>query len=260
MSLYAFSNLEIFLNQNNFPQSNGRAFQIIRRNLSQGMQKGDIEIRQDGIFCTIDGYEHRSYIFNQKPNISQWGIPKFHIAECEIVANRKNLHGDYIWTNTEQVQLYDRGQDGQAYPTEDSLTTLKLCSKCSQIVDKQVAGIYTTSDFYEYLTEQYGQTTQPELVQTDIFGYTIDWSMISRRYRATKVYRCERCNIDLSEANAQRYLHVHHRSGLKTDNRPQNLECLCIRCHAAVDQRHMGNFNKTINQRELKAFNERFPK
>ncbi len=45
--------------------------------------------------------------------------------------------------------------------------------------------------------------------------------------------RCQQdaCGIQLSAQNS-RYLHIHHKNSLKNDCRPENLVCLCIRCHA----------------------------
>ena len=259
MSLYEFGKLSQFLDSRGFPDAKAGSFQVRHQELLLGMQNGEIAVRKDGIYLTVDGYDHRGYIFNQKPDISRYKIPKFHVAECEIVENRKSLNGDYIWTNTENVQLYDRGNGGRAFPQQGELTTLQLCSKCRQLIEQETSNILTTGDFHNYLLETYGVPEPTEPVKTDVFGYTSDWSMISRRYRTFKNYVCERCRADLSVSTARRYLHVHHRSGRKTDNRIENLECLCIRCHATTDQRHQNNFERPINRRELEAFNQFFP-
>lgn len=38
-----------------------------------------------------------------------------------------------------------------------------------------------------------------------------------------------------------------------------NLECLCIRCHANVDDVHRKNFSKGDNLFRLNDFNEKYP-
>ena len=44
-------------------------------------------------------------------------------------------------------------------------------------------------------------------------------------------FKCDNCQIKLDGAH-RKYLHVHHKNGLKNDNSKSNLEVLCIRCHA----------------------------
>lgn len=259
MSLYSFNGLEEFLNRQGFPKAGVGTFQLLKRNLVQGMQQGDIILRTDGIYCKIDDQEYKGYIFNQKPDISRYGVPRFHAAECEIVAKRHNLNGDYIFTTSENVQLYDRGQNGIPFPSKDKFSILQLCSKCSQLLGARNKGIIDTEDFHAMLIEQYGSAAEPENSAVDIFGYTPDFSVISKKIRESKLYRCDQCRVDLSISTDRRYLHVHHLNGRKTDNRPQNLQCLCIRCHAAVDAKHKGNFETSINKRELEAFNKKFP-
>ena len=260
MSLYSFSGLDQYLNQKGFPKADVGTFQLLKRNLMQGIQQGDIIIRSDGIYCMIDGHEYKGYIFNQKPDISRYGEPKFHAAECEVVAKRHNLHGDYIFTTSENVQLYDRGQDGIPFPGKDQFSILQLCSKCGQLIGARNAGIFDTEDFHVMLVEQYGTAAEPDSSIVDIFGYTPDFSLISKKIREAKSYQCEKCSINLSSVMDRHFLHVHHLNGRKTDNRPQNLQCLCIRCHASVDERHKGNFATVNRERELDIFIKKFPK
>ncbi len=60
-------------------------------------------------------------------------------------------------------------------------------------------------------------------------GYTADWSAISDRYRRSRSFVCELCEVDLKEEPG--LLHVHHVNGVKTDNRWSNLRALCVECH-----------------------------
>lgn len=259
MNLYKFEQLEQFLDKLGAPAAQGRAFQVIERVLNTSLKSKEVEIKPKGIFCTIDGYEHQGYIFNQKPDIAQYkSLPKFHIADCDVVQNRKNLHGDYIWTNSEKVQLYDRGQLGApAYPAKDELTVLQLCNNCRKMVAGQLGTFLTTEVFHKYLLEQYEAAKPAVPIITDVYGYTMDFATISRRFRKECNYTCERCQRVLSSGYCRQCLHVHHRNGIKTDNRLSNLECLCIRCHAEVDQRHSQNFASRINKRKLDECNRR---
>ena len=59
--------------------------------------------------------------------------------------------------------------------------------------------------------------------------------------------------------NAESKVQVNHINGIKTDNNGKNLECLCIRCHANVDDVHRKNFSKGDNLFRLNDFNEKYP-
>lgn len=261
MSLYKFEHLERFLNNMGAPTAQGRSFQEIKRVLNTSIQRKEVELKSDGIFCTVDGYEHQGYIFNQKPDIERYKgkLPRFHIAQCDVVRNRKDLSGDYIWTNSEKVQLYDRGKPSQPpYPRAGELTVLELCGFCRSMVEQKVSTMFNTAIFHKYLVDQY-EAAQPIVpVVTDIYGYTLDFTIVSRKIRKERGYICEKCDLDLSHGYDRQYLHVHHRNGNKTNNDSTNLECLCIGCHSEVDEKHTHNFASRINKRKLDEFNKRF--
>jgi hypothetical protein len=62
--------------------------------------------------------------------------------------------------------------------------------------------------------------------------YTDDFHEVSRRVREQVGWRCEGCRRDLAQLRLRQYLHVHHKSADRRDNRRSNLKALCIVCHA----------------------------
>lgn len=62
--------------------------------------------------------------------------------------------------------------------------------------------------------------------------YSDDFETISRTVRNDSGWHCRRCGVDLSAREKQKWLHTHHKNGEKHDNRKENLEALCIGCHA----------------------------
>lgn len=109
----------------------------------------------------------------------------------------------------------------------------------------------TTLEFYESLDKE--SIFTEEVVQTDIFGYTLHWESISNAYRRKQNYICERCGIQVDKKD-KRFIHTHHKDGDKLNNSESNLECLCISCHSQVDKNH----TEKTNQRDLEIFLERY--
>ena len=46
----------------------------------------------------------------------------------------------------------------------------------------------------------------------------------------------------------KQYMHVHHKNGDKLNNKENNLQCLCLYCHANVDERHKKNLTTGANK------------
>lgn len=57
--------------------------------------------------------------------------------------------------------------------------------------------------------------------------YTADWPDVSNDARRKSKFTCTGCDIRLAGSDS-RFLHVHHKNGLKYDNREINLDVLCI--------------------------------
>ncbi|GAL03974.1 hypothetical protein JCM19237_2125 [Photobacterium aphoticum] len=80
----------------------------------------------------------------------------------------------------------------------------------------------TYSSFFPHMPQR-----QAEHAQT---GYTDDWQRVSSHYKVSQAFTCESCHVDLRKHRL--YLHTHHINGVKSDNRPTNLQALCIDCHS----------------------------
>ena len=109
--------------------------------------------------------------------------------------------------------------------------------------------INSSTDFVEILRQANEDSTNSEEdMEIDIFGYTKNWETISRAYRIKHNYTCEKCGLHIDNELDRMYLHTHHINGNKTDNREKNLRCLCIRCHANVDDNHYKRLTTGANR------------
>jgi len=63
------------------------------------------------------------------------------------------------------------------------------------------------------------------------FSFSQHRSGISAEVKRKRRYICGSCTRTLDGSNSK-YLHVHHKNGIKSDNSGSNLEVLCIGCHA----------------------------
>ena len=66
-------------------------------------------------------------------------------------------------------------------------------------------------------------------------------------------WRCEKCRGDFSHPADRKYLHLHHKNGMKNENDRCNLQVLCLGCHAEEPQHaHLKNLA------EYRTFERRF--
>jgi hypothetical protein len=162
---------------------------------------------------------------------------KFHVADCSTL-QKKRADGTferYVMTNDLSNQFLITGTDWRTRRSRSESVELQVCKNCLKrlnykdysrnyeaFTEFSIAEFFTTySSFFTSLPSRF--------VGDEDGSYNDDWAMISAKYRASKNYLCESCGVDLSKY--KHLLHTHHKSGVKSNNRPSNLQALCIDCH-----------------------------
>lgn len=179
---------------------------------------------------------------------------RFHISDCDtlrrmrdegryeryVVSTRKD--GKFIVNRFEFNMLLGNGVEVE----------LPVCKNCLKRINwqnyKQRGSsekdrIWKSFDLIDYFDRYNSKITIiPKHTEktAPLSEYTPDWNIISNKYRENVGWKCEECGLRLEEE--KKFLHVHHRNGVRSDNSWYNLQALCIKCHAnKPDHDHLKN-------------------
>ena len=227
-----------------------------------------IDIPPDKIEPADDGtleYEGRKvvvYIRDQyaSSDATREQLCKFHVADCVTLQEmrRSNRYERYVVTNRTDgkfivnflVENWYRDKEEEVerrlYVCKNCLRRLNYNGYKSYYGHQKKNAIRESFDLREFF-ERYGSQITREPTHTDITAplntYPPNWDQISYKYRLKQKWKCEECGVDLAGEDSKRFLHVHHKNGLKYDNYDENLLSLCIGCHATKPQHHQLRFH-----------------
>lgn len=217
-----------------------------------------IEIAKD---ATLE-YEGRKvvvYIRDQfcPSDSSREELSKFHVADCRTLQAMRlsNRYERYVvTTRRDGLFLVNFPDSNWIYNKNESVEReLYVCKNCLSRLNYNNYRRYERRGYHdqrrneirnsfslETFFNRYGSQITIEPTHTDLSAprneYAENWNDVSQRYKAKTGWKCEKCRDFLDSPSLRKYLHVHHKNGLKNDNREVNLLSLCLRCHAEMPQ------------------------
>ena len=217
---------------------------------------------QSGIIIYTDenGIRHQGFMYKRIYDLAQYPQgPKMHICRCQVIEdfiNKGNFQKSYRFAETAEVLVFNWAS------RSDVSMRIGVCNYCRNMLsyDDQLRTINSSADFATLLAEsrriQVEKNTDDG--EVDFNGYTRNWHEISTNYKERYNYTCEKCGISITNPFDRRFIHVHHKNGIKTDNNENNLQCLCIYCHANIDNLHKENFSYGAKKIDLQDFIEKY--
>jgi hypothetical protein len=172
--------------------------------------------------------------------------PRFHLGNCRTLKEMRenNRFNRYVvsiktdgWFNLNVIK------SGRA---RTELYNLSVCQNCLDMLifdsfemkwekNKRLNFVreFKIESFFEkYPKSLHAKTPLYNSDNAPLNVYADDFKGISRSIRSAANWCCQQCGINLSAPENRKWLHVHHKNGLKHDNSRSNLEALCIGCHA----------------------------
>jgi hypothetical protein len=169
--------------------------------------------------------------------------PRFHFSSCRTLEDMqaRNRFARYVVATRNdgifQVNVISGGR------AQSSLERLSVCQNCLARLTyggfsfqlaksdrlRRVARFSLTDFFDAYPRDVITQKPIHTADSQPLNDYTNDWSFVSEQTKRKRGMTCEDCGCKPAES---RFVHVHHRDGVKYNNDPSNLQVLCIGCHA----------------------------
>lgn len=208
----------------------------------------DLRILDDGTICYKD-----SRVLLYIRDVSAYGgcetEPRFHVSNCvTLVKMREQGRFDTRYVISAQTDGKFVLNLIRRESSEKVLRALRVCQNCldrlkyhgfektwRQSHKLKAVDAFDLGDFFDIYPRSL-HSNMPTYRSDDapVNLYSDDFAQLSNQIRRAAGWRCEICRIELSSVEVRKYLHVHHRNYAKFDNRPENLQALCIDCHAKV--------------------------
>lgn len=203
----------------------------------------EIKVEPDGTL-SYKGKRVVIYIRDVKQYKDDQSLPKYHLAFCSTLDTMRqhNRWHRYVVANRDDGTFIVNFVGDQ---TTSKPLRLAVCQNClahigwegyyysmARDAKQNLVSQFTLARFFEKYPKDLLSVIPTHTVETaPLNDYPEDWGMISETLKSKRGYKCEKCGHELKGA-LRKYLHVHHKNGNKADSGRENLEVLCIRCHA----------------------------
>lgn len=250
--IYGFQSLKEFLKRKGYRVKEAGPYKKIEGQTLTQADVQNIEFREDGtlVYTAKNGVEHIGFIFKQDYYLGTYPEgPAMHTRRCSVIQDfirSGSYRQHYRFAETSKVWVHDKS----SYK-EVQFENMRHCAYCQQIQQGEFSRVRGSADFERLVdnTPRYNHLRQSkENAEVDVLGYTRDWEQVSQKFRAAHDYTCDSCGLKIDIPFDRRYIQVHHINGTKTNNSEHNLRCLCVYCHAHVDDNHMKRLTKGANK------------
>lgn len=218
----------------------------------------DVLLRTSGVEISIEELEYEQGLLSVKGRQVLLFIPdqgnyiedaladpskgrKFHVMDCStlIEMKSKNRFGRYTVTNnlSGSFDVHGINRANQKFSGKIRLNVCRNCMKelnykaYTHLTSPKKNELVSQFNFEEFFSTYSSLFKHVPVKHTDGFegGYSNDWAKISSALRQDKEFTCQHCTVNLSSNKS--LLHVHHKNGVKNDNKLSNLIVLCADCH-----------------------------
>ena len=199
------------------------------------------------LYISTQAVDKYSYNFN---DIKVNALYKYHIYQCSTIATMFNSGRKHRYkiNNRDDGTFYYTFTDfkGSILKINEN-QKVNICKNClKKFLDIKFASDENVKNFK--LKEFHNQNNnffnnidissieKGELAQANVYSRL--WNKISRQVKTKKNYTCEKCGYIPKMAYEKKFIHTHHKNGDKQNNKEDNLQVLCIKCHSEVDSFH----------------------
>ena len=173
--------------------------------------------------------------------------PKFHFSDnCSTLHKmmKSGRYNRYVASHGSDGEFRVKAKDFDTgkWGDDELIADLQPCKNCltalnyrgyADLKGSERIGVFERFSLDQFFSECESIFRCMPLYTPDTFpgpNYTSDFASVSLAVRGSRNWVCECCGGDFSFHRS--VLHTHHLDGNRGNNRPTNLQALCIACHA----------------------------